>query len=1331
MNLLRKTILVGLTVAFISAMMSVDITTASQEEALVAYYPFNGNANDESGNSHHGTVNGAILVPDRLGNPDSAYSFDGIDDYIEILDHPDFDFGTGAFAVSVWIRTEATTVTQTFRDEILTKGNAWVSGFAISLENNKAAFFIGDSGFWFGSSVLNDGEWHQIVGTRDDLGNVSLYVDGIVECSGINNENVDTDTSLFIGKHGTSNESYFDGSIDDVRIFNREVPPQGVFLSPRLQSDFNLPGTTVNYTLHLANKTGSDDSFVLSVSGNNWPTVLSMDDTGIIPNGGSVSFTAEVEIPVSNTFGNNDKATITVTSASNPEMANTAKVTTWLISEGPLIAYYPFIGNADDESGNYHDGTVNGATLAPDRFGNPDSAYSFDGIDDYVEIPDHPDFDFGTGAFAVSVWIRTEAITTTQQGRDEILTKGNAWVSGFAISLRNNRAAFFVGYSGDFFGSSVINDGEWHQIVGTRDDLGNVLLYVDGIVECSGINLENIDTDTSLFIGKHGTWDEPYFDGFIDDVSIYNRGVPPQGVFLSPIEQEGLSFPGATVSYPLQVINRTGYDDSFILSVSSNSWPTVLSMDNTGIIPNGESVSFTVEVEIPASDTFGNNDTATITVTSVSSPEMTNTATVTTWLISEVPFVAYYPFNGNANDESGNYHHGTVNGATLVPDRFGNPNSAYSFDGIDDYIEIPDHIDFDFGIGAFTVSAWIKTEASNSEWHRAVILAKGHPNSYGFAISLEYNKAAFFVGGSGSFYGSSVLNDEEWHYIVGTRDNFGNISLYVDGKQEYSGINNESIDADSSLFIGKKEIYNYSYFDGFIDDVSIYNKEVPPIGVFLSPRSQEDLDFPGATVSYTLQVINRTGYDDSFVLSVSDNIWPTVLSMDDTGTIPNGGSVSFTVEVEIPLSATFGNKDSPTITVTSVSNLEMTNTATVNTLIISESPIAYYPFNGNADDESGNSHDGIVNGATLAPDRFGNPNSAYIFDGINDYIEIPHHPDFNFRTRAFTVSAWIRTEAITTPGWGRDDILAKGNPTGSGFAISLRNDNLAFFVGGSGSFYGSSVLNDGKWHHIVGTRDDLGNVALSVDGIVECLGTNHENIDTDTSLFIGKHGTMDESYFDGCIDDICIFNRYLPVYFSLTIATSKGGTTDPSPAVYIYELGTEVTVTAIPATGISFMNWSGDASGTSNPVTIIMDANKFIMANFSTVANGDISSVGGKGGPQRGFQCFIEKSSYGSPLNPYLEITRDFRDEYLLPSKLGREFVDLYYRYSPFGENMIARHKILKFAVRTHLIPLIAFSYSMVHFGPIITAVIIILVFATPFFFVVFNRRKLRQASNE
>jgi hypothetical protein len=73
--------------------------------------------------------------------------------------------------------------------------------------------------------------------------------------------------------------------------------------------------------------------------------------------------------------------------------------------------------------------------------------------------------------------------------------------------------------------------------------------------------------------------------------------------------------------------------------------------------------------------------------------------------------VAYYPFNGNANDESGNGNNGTVNGATLSADRFGQTGKAYSFDGVDDNITHPTN-----GIKARygTITGWVNPNVSNS-----------------------------------------------------------------------------------------------------------------------------------------------------------------------------------------------------------------------------------------------------------------------------------------------------------------------------------------------------------------------------------------------------------------------------------------------------------------------------------------------------------------------------------------------------------------------------------------------------------------------------------------
>jgi hypothetical protein len=64
-------------------------------------------------------------------------------------------------------------------------------------------------------------------------------------------------------------------------------------------------------------------------------------------------------------------------------------------------------------------------------------------------------------------------------------------------------------------------------------------------------------------------------------------------------------------------------------------------------------------------------------------------------------------------------------------------------------------------------------------------------------------------------------------------------------------------------------------------------------------------------------------------------------------------------------------------------------------------------FNSNANDESGNGNDGTVNGATLTTDRFGNANSAYDFDGVNDFIVVNDAPELRVTNTDFTMSAWI------------------------------------------------------------------------------------------------------------------------------------------------------------------------------------------------------------------------------------------------------------------------------------------------------------------------------------
>ena len=78
--------------------------------------------------------------------------------------------------------------------------------------------------------------------------------------------------------------------------------------------------------------------------------------------------------------------------------------------------------------------------------------------------------------------------------------------------------------------------------------------------------------------------------------------------------------------------------------------------------------------------------------------------------------------------------------------------------------------------------------------------------------------------------------------------------------------------------------------------------------------------------------------------------------------------------------------------------------------------VAYYPFNGNAKDSSGNGNNGSVNGATLTTDRFGNCNSAYLFDGVSNYISLPTSKLINLNT--YSYSLWVMPTAIPTNNGG-------------------------------------------------------------------------------------------------------------------------------------------------------------------------------------------------------------------------------------------------------------------------------------------------------------------------
>ncbi|MFC2168212.1 CFI-box-CTERM domain-containing protein, partial [Acidobacteriota bacterium] len=187
---------------------------------------------------------------------------------------------------------------------------------------------------------------------------------------------------------------------------------------------------------------------------------------------------------------------------------------------------------------------------------------------------------------------------------------------------------------------------------------------------------------------------------------------------------------------------------------------------------------------------------------------------------------------------------------------------------------------------------------------------------------------------------------------------------------------------------------------------------------------------------------------------------------------------------------------------------------------------------------------------------------------------------------------------------------------------------------------------------------------------------------------------------------------------TLTISTSSGGTTDPLPGTYIYDYAELKTIKPIQDEGYRFIGWSGDVISTDFSISITMDSDKSIKANFIEDILEEIWEEA------KNTPCFIATAAFGSPLHPYVKTLQDFRDKYLMSNQPGRLLVQLYYKYSPPIAKLITNHKSLRTVIRIWLIPLVAMGYSMVHFGPFRTSLMLVITFMPLFFLVLIYRRR-------
>jgi hypothetical protein len=219
--------------------------TAYTSANIIALYHFSEGSGtifyDSSGNNYNGTLHGGVTwIAGKIGG---GLHFDGSTGYCGI---PNFisapiDSHYGNFSVVAWVQTTADPTGA--KQDIISKGDPFNSGYTLANQTGRIACFVGatgTTGIVSTAKLIDDNIWHQVVLTRSN-DTVYVYADGTFQYSYYGGtggqENYDT---LIFGRHGIKAQEYYSGNLDEVMILNAALSPGDV---ANLYATFGLPAT--------------------------------------------------------------------------------------------------------------------------------------------------------------------------------------------------------------------------------------------------------------------------------------------------------------------------------------------------------------------------------------------------------------------------------------------------------------------------------------------------------------------------------------------------------------------------------------------------------------------------------------------------------------------------------------------------------------------------------------------------------------------------------------------------------------------------------------------------------------------------------------------------------------------------------------------------------------------------------------------------------------------------------------------------------------------------------------------------------------------------------
>lgn len=264
--------------------------------------------------------------------------------------------------------------------------------------------------------------------------------------------------------------------------------------------------------------------------------------------------------------------------------------------------------------------------------------------------------------------------------------------------------------------------------------------------------------------------------------------------------------------------------------------------------------------------------------------------------------VGWWPFDGNANDKSGNGFNGTVLNAISTTDRFGDINKAYSFNNATGGIVINNILAID---SIYSISCWVNSNVPigsqarfiSNDWSNCgeFVVYQNNPGTFGFGTNQTCS--------SNVEVNNDTIHLNSWYHVTAIR-NLDSIKLYINGVLASSDFNNsQNSNIANKLFIGGDPFQPLGFFNGKIDDLGIWSRALTSQEV--SNLYTGNICFQSVTVTDTLIInTNITSFNPVKYLN-SIKIWPNPTN--DHITIDNG-NISNLAGYQIKITSSLGQQ---------------------------------------------------------------------------------------------------------------------------------------------------------------------------------------------------------------------------------------------------------------------------------------------------------------------------------------------------------------------------------------------------------------------------------------